>query len=128
MDITGKGVKMDFRPNQAIVVFYLAIIGALLSMALSMYYFGGGEMVVIGGYLAVALVFLAIAGAFTKGTQWKWEVAFAFMLLQLVLVAAAAYLDAISDLSALVFIILLLPMLALGYGEEVKYWFELERL
>ena len=128
MDITGKGVKMDFRPNTAIAVFYLAVIGALLSMALSMYYFGGEDMTVIGAYLAAALIVLAIAGAFTKSTQWKWEVAYAFMLLQLVLVAVAAYLNAISDLSALVFILILLPMLALAYGEDVKYWFELERL
>jgi hypothetical protein len=128
MDITSKGVKMDFRPNQARMVFYAAFIGFFLSMALSMYYFEGGDMIIIGAYLGVALIFLAIAGAFTSGTQWKWEVAFTFMLLQLVLVAAAAYMDAISDLAALVFIVLLLPMLFMGYSDEVKYWFELESL
>ncbi|MGE4274820.1 MAG: hypothetical protein AB7E27_02005 [Candidatus Methanomethylophilaceae archaeon] len=119
---------MDFRPNQARMVFYAAFIGFFLSMALSMYYFEGGDMIIIGAYLGVALIFLAIAGAFTSGTQWKWEVAFTFMLLQLVLVAAAAYMDAISDLAALVFIVLLLPMLFMGYSDEVKYWFELESL
>lgn len=119
---------MDFRPKQAITAFVLASVGALLAMVLAMFFFEGGELVTIGAYLATALVFFALAGAFTKNTQWTWEIAFSFIILQILLVASAAYLDAISDLSALVFIIILLPILVLSNNDDVKHWFELERL
>lgn len=119
---------MDFRPKKAITAFALASAGALLAVALALFFLEGGELTTVGAYLATAIVFLALAGAFTKGTQWKWEITFSFIILQILLVISAAYLDAISDLSALVFIIILLPMLIFSSNDDVKHWFELERL
>lgn len=119
---------MDLRPKQAIIAFTLASAGALLAMALALFFFEGGELMTIGVYLATALIFFALAGAFTKNTQWSWEVTFSFLILQILLVISAAYLDAISDLSALVFIILLLPILVFSSNDDVKHWFKLERL
>lgn len=68
---------MSTTPNGIKTAYGLGIFGGVLSIALMAFYFKPEDDILpeIAFYMLTAVLFFAMAGAFSKNSQWSWRVA-----------------------------------------------------
>ncbi|MDR3283369.1 MAG: hypothetical protein LBS92_07190 [Candidatus Methanoplasma sp.] len=117
-------------PRSAAAGVVLGLLGGILSFAFMAFLFEAGTDAVseVGSYMLLAVLFFAIAGAFTANSQWSWDMLLFMSFLTATISVVFLVVEAVDLYAGVIALVMVASIIAVLLSPSSRIWLDRPRI